>query len=87
MKTNTQKARTWTYGRAFLLTLGIVLFSLVLVVWIAQGDDSVEWPFFAWCLLGAIVVGGIALCGYALRGLDSSIKIPLIIMENMKQRS
>ena len=73
MNTRSQPTRTWTCSRAFLLTIGVVIFVLIFVVWVAQGDASNEWPLFAWCLLGAFIFGGLTLCGYAIRGLDSSI--------------
>ena len=65
--------RTWTYGRAFILTLGIFFFSLVFVVWFAQGDNSNEWPLIARCFLGAMTIGGVTFCWYAILGHDSSI--------------
>ncbi len=59
----TPNSEDWlTYGRCFLITLGILFLALPCWIWCEQGDRSTEWPSFAWIILyGFIITGGVIL--------------------------
>ncbi len=67
-------SRTWSYGRAFLLTLGLALLGLMTVGWIAQGQHSKEWPTYAWILFVGMTLAGLLTCCVALGSSNSVIK-------------
>ena len=48
-----------SYGRSFLLTLGLLFVGLPCWVWHKQGDRASDWPMFSWVLfwgVGSLVV-------------------------------
>ncbi len=74
MKPSPDADWTWSYGRAFLLTLGLAMPGLMGVVWIAQGDRSDSWPAFAWALFVGMILAGVFFCAFALLASNRSIK-------------
>ena len=65
---------TWSYGRAFFLTLGLGTLGLMGVVWIAQGHKSEEWPAFAWVLFAGMSLAGFVLCCLAMGSSNKTIQ-------------
>lgn len=70
----TRADRSWTYARAFFLTLGIGVIALMVIVWFAQGHKSDEWPAFAWTLFAGMILAGVLSCCLALFGSDKTVK-------------
>jgi hypothetical protein len=66
--------RTWSYGRAFILTSGLAVLGLMFVVWIAQGHKSKEWPPYAWFLFCAMILTGFLICCFSLGSSNKTIK-------------
>ena len=64
----------WSYGRAFLLTLGVAIIGLMGVVWIVQGDRSGKWPAFAWALFSGMILAGGFFCAFAFLASNKAIK-------------
>jgi hypothetical protein len=66
--------RTWSYGRAFFLTLGLGVLGLMAVGWIAQGHKSDDWPLFAWILFGGMILAGFLICCFSIGSSNKAIK-------------
>lgn len=50
-----------SFGRSFLLTLGLLFVVTPCWVWHEQGDGASEWPMFAWVLFWGVGVSGVIL--------------------------
>lgn len=66
--------RTWSYGRAFFLTLGLGLLGLTAGIWFAQGGESGEWPAYAWVLLWWMIVAGLLIAWFSFWGRNKAIR-------------
>jgi hypothetical protein len=62
-----------SYGRSFLMTLGILFLALPCWIWRKQGDRSSEWPSFAWALFYGLVAFGAVLLIVALLASRKSV--------------
>jgi hypothetical protein len=74
MKPTPLANRTWTYGRAFFLTLGIGITGLMAVVWLAQGHKSDEWPTSAWAFFVGMILAGMLFFCFAVVSSNKAIK-------------
>ena len=50
-----------SYGRSFLLTLGLLFVGLPCWVWHKQGDRASDWPMFSWVLFWGVGSMGVIL--------------------------
>lgn len=66
--------RSWSYGRAFFLTLGLGVLGLMTVVLIAQGDKSENWPVAAWILFIGMILAGLLSCCFSILARDRLIR-------------
>jgi hypothetical protein len=74
MKPTPHANRSWTYGRAFFLTLGMGITGLMVFVWLSQGHKSDAWPASAWALFAGMILAGLLFSCFAVVSSNKAIK-------------
>ncbi len=62
-----------SYGRSFLMTLGLLFLALPCWIWEKQGDRSSEWSEFAWAMLYGFAALGVFFLMFALLASAKSV--------------
>ena len=66
-RTRKPPTSSWvTYGRSYLVTVGLVFIALIALVWNKEGERFLDWPAWAYFVVCGFPVLGLALIGVGL---------------------
>jgi len=68
------------YNRSFFLTLGGLLLTLPILIWVKQGEQSHNWPLFAWVLFYCLPIFGLFLLIFGIAASDQKIDSSIYIV-------